>query len=461
MSPRIVVLQAESFPDPDPPWLPVGVCRWAGSVERLVVVLKATFVWDASGHLEWAPEQMPLSRGEPSRLAGASAREIHVPDDFVPRKAGVDVLVHGHARARTPSAQLDGAVRAGALRHAFRARAAAPVTALPLTSTYLEPHEPLGGLAAPRFDERSPFDDALDPAWFNAAPPSQRVAELPPRARVELLGLARDGEPQRFAAPELAPWVTRLGGRDDGAVEMRCDTVWIDADEGLCVVTWRGAFEVDRSRDVDRLVVSMERAGAERTPEARRAALQRGRFGFAASMDDPLGHDARDERERDRIAMARYATWQSAAPPPRLSLERYATLAATLADRSDRRAATLQDHGLDEDRFLVEERAWLEKIARSAMDGDAGPANELGERYLAAQAALDTPDLSMADYAELAVAIDRADVPDEALKARGLSLPQWMRIERKWQDAAAEPPVLEELERLVAEARIRAGQAGP
>jgi hypothetical protein len=384
-APRTVVVQAEGFPEPDPPRLPVGVTRWPGPPPRLAIFVKATFQ-RSGGELQWARVQKPLFRGEPS--------------DFVFRKGGADVLMTGHAFPN-------------------------------------EPPQSIG-----------------------------EFTELLPDALLVLEGVTRDQSRTGIQLPGLAPQVTvTRGAVPDEEVIMRCDTLWITTGLELLSLVWRGDVDVsEEAGDVSLILVSVERSGAERAPDDRLAAMQRGRFVFAERASDPEGGEVQvSDEERARITLARYQTWASKAPPPRMPLAEYVRLAALLAEQPAWRAATLAQHDLDEDRFTIEERAWLEKMAREAGDGDVTLADEYSRLYAEAQEEVATPvDLDLAAYAELRVHLDDADDPAAVLRDRGISIPQWMRIDRRWTDRAeADAAVEAEIEQQIAAARARrAGTEG-
>lgn len=465
MSPRIVVAQAEGFPDPDPPWLPVGVTGWAGAPPRLVIIVKATFHY-GDGELQWAKDQEPIGRGQESALPGAAPGELAAPTDFVPCKAGVDVLVTGHAFADRPADRIEGAVRVAGWSRPFTARAGAPSRSVPLSSTYLSLDQRLGPVEAARHDERVPYPEDASFDEFNAAPAERRLPDLAPDATITLEGLAPGRARLDLRLPGIAPIVTIDGAGDpDRAVLMRCDTLWIDTDREILALVWRGAAAIaGGAPDVARIVVSVEPRGAERAPEDRLAALQRGRLGFAVREQDLTGEAPPiGDVEEATLNIARYRTWASKAPPPSLPLAEYAQLAALLAEQPDARSTTLARHGLDEDRFMIEERAWLERMARAAGDGDATLADEFGKLHAEARdrAALPT-DLDLSGYARLSVKLDLAEDPAAVLRDQGLSIPQWMRVDDRWTRSAEEDPaVAAALEAAIdaARAELEGGQA--
>jgi hypothetical protein len=91
------------------------------------------------------------------------------------------------------------------------------------------------GPAPPRFDF----------AFFNAAPPDQQIDLLRAGAPLVLEHLHPSHPRLEAKIPAMRPQVFRIPppGMGKGRVEeiiLRCDTVWIDTDRGVLVLTWRG-----------------------------------------------------------------------------------------------------------------------------------------------------------------------------------------------------------------------------
>ncbi len=110
----------------------------------------------------------------------------------------------------------------------------------------------------------------LDFAFFNAAPTDQQLDAIRPGMVIALENLTRSGPVVETRLPSLWPRVVyepSPGQRID--VAMRADTLWIDTDRELAVVTFRGIVPV-KGRDervLGRLVVSID-PGAREAPAA-------------------------------------------------------------------------------------------------------------------------------------------------------------------------------------------------
>ncbi|UQA56366.1 DUF2169 family type VI secretion system accessory protein [Polyangium aurulentum] len=107
--------------------------------------------------------------------------------------------------------------------------------------------------------EEQPLPEYFDPAFFQAAPPDQQVAEIRPNEQIVLENLH----------PEHARLVTRLpnmkpravaeratGERED--VTLMADTLWIDTDHNVCVVVWRGRIGLRHAQEAGRIAVTLE-----------------------------------------------------------------------------------------------------------------------------------------------------------------------------------------------------------
>ncbi|MFO0590183.1 MAG: DUF2169 domain-containing protein [Polyangiaceae bacterium] len=91
-----------------------------------------------------------------------------------------------------------------------------------------------------------PAPRALDFKFFNAAPPDQQTNMLRQRAEIELTNLHPVHPVLRTRLPALKPQVFHVGANGGRPVDvaLRCDTVWIDSDRGICCLSWRGLTDV-------------------------------------------------------------------------------------------------------------------------------------------------------------------------------------------------------------------------
>jgi hypothetical protein len=102
-----------------------------------------------------------------------------------------------------------------------------------------------------------PLPDDFDMGYFNVAPPDQQVDAIVPDERITLENLH----------PEHPRLVTVLAGvvpratvcrpdRPARAIELRCDTLWIDTDRAVCVVTWRGSIHLAAAAEDGEILIT-------------------------------------------------------------------------------------------------------------------------------------------------------------------------------------------------------------
>lgn len=100
---------------------------------------------------------------------------------------------------------------------------------------------------------------------FNAAPAEQQLDEIPPGIEIQLENLHPELARVDTRLPVLRVKLFRRAPRAERTAElpMRCDTLMIDADRGLCALLWRGAVLLDDHDEtaVERLVVVAELEG--------------------------------------------------------------------------------------------------------------------------------------------------------------------------------------------------------
>ena len=116
-----------------------------------------------------------------------------------------------------------------------------------------------------------PPPPGFDFRLFNAAPVEQQLDEIPVGVEIQLENLHPEQAWLETRLPALRIKLFRRAPRSDRAVElpMRCDTLWIDADRGICFALWRGAVLVEGPDEaaVGRLVIAAEPDGERLGPE--------------------------------------------------------------------------------------------------------------------------------------------------------------------------------------------------
>ncbi len=98
----------------------------------------------------------------------------------------------------------------------------------------------------------------VDPSFFNSAPRDQQLQAIREDERIVLENLHPSQPRLVTSLPGQRPRATleRLGKTQD--VFLRCDTLWIDSDRGLCTLTWRGQVALEDPREAGRVVVTLE-----------------------------------------------------------------------------------------------------------------------------------------------------------------------------------------------------------
>jgi hypothetical protein len=424
--------------------------RW-----RLTLIAKAAYAFGPAGDGsigEALAPRAPLaaSLARKSELPGAAGEDAY-PDDFIPEKARVDVLLTGHAYAERPAERLDASLALGEARRSFALIAGGPARALPLSSAYLR--DPSGGPALPVGPlPSSPFYGLydLDAERFAVAVDAQRTDAVEPGAELELVGLSPRAPRRTLRLPAFevrAMAVSRMG--ENIPLVMRCDTVWVDTDREELVLVWRGAVPLAGDDALATIVrVDLWTSPLDDPPalEDVRRALQRGIFAYALEQDEAERGVAPPPIPEEELRAAKLSLWEQS-PEGTLSFQRYAQISAELQEKREPRAETLRRHGLDEDGWGLEERAVMEGLAAAAMRGDAMPAQVFGDLFLAAQEALAAPEEAsrgVAEYAPVKAAMEAGADPAKVLAHFDMTLPVWMRLDRRMTRAAATDPHLRE-----------------
>ncbi|MEZ4447385.1 MAG: hypothetical protein R3B72_50380 [Polyangiaceae bacterium] len=142
-------------------------------------------------------------------------------------------------------------------------------------------------------------------------------------------------------------------------------------------------------------------------------------------------------------------------PVSGVDLERYAQIAAELAEQPRARNEVLARHELNELRWLEIEKTWLLRVATGALAGDPSLGQAIDQAFIAAQDAVGggEPARPLADYARIVARLESGEALTPTLAAEGLSLADWSRLSRAWSGRIAADP---EVARAYEAARVAA-----
>ena len=138
--------------------------------------------------------------------------------------------------------------------------------------------------------------------FFNAAPRDQQIDMLRAGAEIELENLSPTRPRLTTRLPAIRPQVFRVDPRNGRSEEiiLRCDALWIDADRGVAVLTFRGLYDVGPGGDesIGALLIAADPQGKKlrfaeverRLREQQPGSLGPARAQSASSpQSDPLG----------------------------------------------------------------------------------------------------------------------------------------------------------------------------
>jgi hypothetical protein len=133
-----------------------------------------------------------------------------------------------------------------------------------------------------------PIPGDVDAGFFCCAPRDQQLDRLVGDERVVLEGLRPD-HPRlvtRLSGQRVRAFVERGGAASP--LDMRCDTLWIDTDLGLCTLTWRGGLALEHAGEPGTILVALEAPGRElgwgEIDALRRAMLEQNERGATARL---------------------------------------------------------------------------------------------------------------------------------------------------------------------------------
>ncbi|EYF01218.1 DUF2169 family type VI secretion system accessory protein [Chondromyces apiculatus] len=231
--------------------------------------------WTQDGQLREGPRVTKVSlRYE--RAAGG-------PGSWNPVGVRADAPPDAHGQVPLPSLQPVG------LHVTCREDTMDPIGFGPIAPTWPSRRDRLGRHAGTwphdRWWEQS-LPEGFDPGFFNVAPRDQQIAELHDNARLVLEHLHPDHPRLVTSLPGLRPRASAARpGRLAEEIPLRCDTLWIDTDRGLCTLVWRGRLSLSHPEEAGRIVVTAEGTGA--SPASSRAEPSSGTRVPAAPPSQP------------------------------------------------------------------------------------------------------------------------------------------------------------------------------
>lgn len=424
-------------------------------VARLVVGAHLSKAIEVHGDRSFSPEGELLPAAPFTRMPLRWERAAGGPGTWNP--VGVPASTHARGPGPVPNLLPWGVVpRTPADR-------LPPAGLGPLSPTWPERASALGQHAA-GFRHAAwaecPLPDDIDVAYFNVAPPDQRLD----RWRGDELLLLE------HLHPEHAVLATRLvgvspraivkrGGEPEHEVQLRCDTLVIDADRGVCALTWRGAVPLRHVDEEGVVLVTMDppEGAEERSPGSTRPPVVRPPEAGAATPALPfvlgsaqpsalgaaspsaLGAPA-SASTRPAAAAPAHSLAMSVTDPVDMPVERFAAISAEIAGRRAPRADVLRAHGLDEREWTAAERHLRAAIDRDVAAGSNRLQSASDSAYVEVVERLRGP-VTLEEYVQIAVALERGN-PHEALDALRIQRPALMPIVRIWMQRVTADPQL-------------------
>jgi hypothetical protein len=324
----------------------------------------------------------------------------------------------------------------------------------PIAPTWPERLEKLYAHAA-GWDHRAwnqrPLPRDIDAAYFNAATADQQTDAIRPDERIVLENL----HPifSRLATnlyPVMPEAVVERPGQAAEAVPFLCDTMWIDSDRGVCVLSWRARIILAAPNAPGRVVVTLAGVPAGASIPAAAVPRPTGPLGSPGGPAPTPGYPTSAGAAAPSPAGA-----TSLPPPPEdpFSIERCAAIAASCARRATETAAILAANNLTEDDWDAFEHRWAQVLKQDAQQGYNERLAAYDRAYVARLEEERGP-FKPEEYARLALAHDR-DKAALTRALRDLELP-WgssQRILRVFAERIAANPALAE--------QIRAAMAEP
>ncbi|WP_437873986.1 hypothetical protein [Sorangium sp. So ce363] len=126
----------------------------------------------------------------------------------------------------------------------------------------------------------------------------------------------------------------------------------------------------------------------------------------------------------------------AARPEEPVTIERYATVCAELAERGALRGEVLSAHDLDEGTWRKAERRWRDELERALKHGDRALRERFDDAYVTAWERRHPDRFGAEQYARLVRAERRGKLALE-IAEQGLDAPLGLRLKRVWQRRVA------------------------
>ena len=323
------------------------------------------------------------------------------------------------------------------------------------------------GPAPPRFDF----------AFFNAAPADQQMELLRPGTPISLAHLHPRYALLETRLPAMRPQVFRAPpeGTPRARVEeiaLRCDSLWIDTDRAVAVVTWRGLTDVGRSAaGVGRIFVSADPHGKKlrwdqvekRLGDHVLPTLRLGPDGLPPEEPDDAPPPDPLARRHDTVKGARPAEGAAAAERPEEAPESSPwdepthSLHRGLDDDRTQALPELSTRAPPSKRRAVVTPVAVTPVAVTPVAVTPAAPLSAGPRSAVPRPAAGRPavEVDVETYARLQLAVERGEVGGMLTELQ-LTLGDLVRIQGAWaRRVGASPRLAAELARAVEAARVR------
>ncbi len=105
----------------------------------------------------------------------------------------------------------------------------------------------------------TPLPMDFDRGFFNDAPNDQQLTELSDDVRIVLENLHPQAPRLVTNLPGLRPRAI-LEARGGSNLALRCDSLWINTDQAICTLTWRGHITLERADEPGRILIGLDEA---------------------------------------------------------------------------------------------------------------------------------------------------------------------------------------------------------